>query len=220
MHKALLFLLLLTGLLRAQSPAPFNADYRLPEGVYFSHAAVLAAQPDLGWEAIDGEMVQLPEDFRVQIANYGYKDVRINADIIPYAISLDGMPYLFIRHDDKRDFHEFAGLRVMGALSTIKYDTTVQVRQLMKAYNPINGQPFREAWVERTETRPLTKILHLRSGALVPFTRNSLIRLCTEDKDLTEALGRIDPKEEKLLLRALKLFDDRHPVSLPLTPSN
>lgn len=127
MPKALLLLLLLTGFLQAQSPAPFNAEYRLPEGVYFSHAAVLAAQPDLSWEAIGGEMVQLPEDFRVQIADYGYKDVRINEDIIPYAISLDGMPYLFIRYDEKRNFHEFAGFRVMGALSTIKYLSLIHI---------------------------------------------------------------------------------------------
>ncbi|MEO0732979.1 MAG: hypothetical protein AAFZ52_09100 [Bacteroidota bacterium] len=217
MEKLLLLLLLATGYLAAQAPAPFNADYRLPEGVYFSHASVLAAQPDLSWEAIDGEMVQLPEDYRVQIGSYGYNDVRINADILPYAISLDGMPYLFVKKDDKKDFYEFAGLRVTGALSTLQYDTTVLVRQLMKAYNPVNGQPFREAWVEREKTLPLSKIWHLRSGALVPFTRNNLRRLVADDKDLTEALGKIDPEDKDLLLRALKLYDDRHPVALPAT---
>jgi len=220
MHRRyfVLFFLLVTGALLGQQAAPFNADFRLPEGVYFSHSAVLAAQPDLSWEAIDGEMVQLPEDFRVQIANYGYKDVRINQEIIPYAISLDGMPYLFVRYDKDRNFHEFAGLRVMGALSTVRYDTTIQVRQLMKAYNPANGQAFREAWVERSKTLPLNKILHLRSGALVPFTRAWLRRLVADDADLTEALAKIDPKDEELLLRALKLYDDRHQVSLPLVP--
>ncbi|MEL7160769.1 MAG: hypothetical protein AAFN92_08425 [Bacteroidota bacterium] len=218
MYKTLLFILSLTVTLQAQSPAPFNADYRLPEGVYFSHASLLAAQPDLSWEAIDGEMVQMPEDYRVQIGSYGYNDVRINADILPYAISLDGIPYLFVKKDAKRDYYEFAGLRVTGALSTLRYDTTVQVRQLMKAYNPVNGQPFREAWVEREKTVPLSKIWHLRSGALVPFTRDHLRRLVADDADLTEALGKIDPADKELLLRALKLYDDRHPVALPLPP--
>lgn len=194
----------------------FNANFRFLEGVYLSHASLLANEPDLEWEAIDGEMVQLPEDYRVQIADYGYKDVRINADIIPYAISLDGVPYLFVKENDERGYHEFAGLRVQGALSTVRYDTTITTRRLMKAFNPANGQPFRQAYVEREKTVPLYRILHLRSGALFPFDHPTLLRLCAKDEELVKALKATDPKDEKMLLRALKLYDDRHPLSLPL----
>lgn len=204
----------LCQLLPAQTT--FDAGYRFPEGVYLSHAALLACEPDLEWEAIDGEMVQLPEDFRVQIAGYGYKDARINEEIIPYAISLDGEPYLFVRKDDKRNFHEFAGLRVKGMLSTVRYDTTITTRQLMKAYNPVNGQPFRQAYVERDKTVSLNKILHLRTGALILFSHQNLLRLCADDQEIARALLEVDPKETELLLRALKLYDDRHPLSLPV----
>jgi hypothetical protein len=207
------FLFLFTTSLFAQ--APFNAEYRFPEGVYLSHASLLANKPDLDWEAIDGEMVQLPEDFRVQIADYGYKDVRINADIIPYAISLDGVPYLFVKQNGKRGYHEFTGFRVQGALSTIRYDTTFTTRRLMKAYNPANGQPFREAYVEREKTVPLNKVLHLRSGALLPLDLPTLLRLCADDGELVTALKATDPTDQKMLLRAIKLYDDRHPLSLP-----
>lgn len=194
----------------------FDAAFRFPEGVYLSHAALLACEPDLQWEAIDGEMVQLPEDFRVQIAGYGYKDARINEEIIPYAISLEGEPYLFVRRDDKRNFHEFAGLRVKGMLSTVRYDTTVTTRQLMKAYNPANGQPFRQAYVERDKTVSLNKILHLRTGALILFSHQNLLRLCADDQEIARALLEVNPRETELLLRALKLYDDRHPLSLPV----
>lgn len=194
----------------------FDEDYRFSEGVYLSHAALLANQPDLDWESIDGEMVQLPEDYRVQIAEYGYKDERMNSEIIPYAISLDGEPYLYIRKDEERNFHEFAGFRVKGLLSTLQYDTTVVTRQLMKAYNPINGQPFRQAFVQREKTITLNKILHLRTGALIPFTHQNLVRLCADDQEIARALLDVDPKEAVMLLRALKLYDDRHPLTLPL----
>ncbi|MFK8164359.1 MAG: hypothetical protein AB8H12_18080 [Lewinella sp.] len=194
----------------------FDADYRFPEGVYLSHAALIANQPDLEWESIDGEMVQLPEDFRVQIAGYGYKDDRINSEIIPYAISLDGEPYLFIRNDEQREFHEFAGFRVKGLLSVLQYDTTVVTRQLMKAFNPVNGQPFRQAYVERNKTISLTKILHLRTGALIPFTHQNLVRLCSDDEEIARALIDVNPKEAEMMLRALKLYDDRHPLTLPV----
>ena len=215
MKTTLLSIILLTvsGLF---AQTPFNADFRFPEGVYLSHASLLANEPDLQWEAIDGEMVQLPEDYRVQIADYGYKDVRINADIIPYAISLDGIPYLFVKENEDRGFHEFAGLRVQGALSVIRYDTTVTTRRLMKAFNPANGQPFRQAYVEREKTIPLNKILHLRSGDLVPLDRPTLIRLCADDEELVKALKATDPKDEAMVLRALKLYDDRHLVHLPV----
>jgi len=199
--------------------ATFNADFRFVDGVYFSHDALLANQPDLSWEDIDGEMVQLPEDYRVQIANYGYKDVRINADIIPYAISLDGLAYLFVRRDHKRQFHEFAGLRVRGMLSTLRYDTTVQVRQLMTAYNPANGRPFRQAYVERDKKLTLSKILHMSSGKLTTFTREELAFLCADDTKLAKAISETAADDQELLLKALRLYDDRHPMTLPV-PGN
>lgn len=220
MYGLRLFLLLLLPALATaqQDSAYFNADFRFADGVYFSHEALLANQPDLGWEDIDGEMVQLPEDYRVQIADYGYKDVRINADIIPYAISLDGLAYLFIREVEKRNYHEFMGLRVRGLLSTLQYDTVIHTRQLMKAYNPANGKPFRQAYVDREKTVTLNKILHLRSGALVPFNRINLARFCQDDAKLAKAIKDADPNNQELLLRALRLYDDRHQVKLPLPP--
>jgi hypothetical protein len=129
---------------------------------------------------------------------------------------LDGEPYLYVRKDEKRNFHEFAGFRVKGLLSTLQYDTTVVTRQLMKAYNPINGQPFRQAYVQRNRTISLTKILHLRTGALIPFTHQNLVRLCADDQEIARALLDVDPKEAVMLLRALKLYDDRHPLTLPI----
>lgn len=216
MVKLLLLSGFLTMAITAIGQVPFNAEYRFPEGVYLSHASLLANQPDLEWESIDGEMVQLPEDFRVQIAGYGYKDERINNEIIPYAISLEGEPYLFVRKDEERKFHEFAGFRVKGLLSTLQYDTTVVTRQLMKAFNPVNGQPFRQAFVEREKTISLNKILHLRTGALIPFTHQNLVRLCADDQEIARALLDVNPKEVELLIRALKLYDDRHPITLPI----
>ena len=207
------FLLCLVGSLRAQ--AIFDADYRLPEGVYLSHAALLAAQPDLGWEAIGGEMVQLPETFRVQISGYEYKDDKLDDEIIPYAISLDGEPYLFRRKNTARKYYDFVGLNVVGTLSLVSYDTTVQRRQLMKAYNPVNGQPFREAYVEREETVNVTKFWHLPTGRLLPLTRNNLLPFIADDPDLSKALGDLPDPTEDLLIRAVKLFDDRTPTTLP-----
>jgi hypothetical protein len=216
MVKHLLLSAFLTFSAVVAGQTTFEEDYRCSEGVYLSHAALLANQPDLDWESIGGEMVQLPEDYRVQIAGYSYKDERMNSEIIPYAISLDGEPYLYIRKDEERNFHEFAGFRVKGLLSTLQYDTTIVTRQLMQAFNPVNGQPFRQAYVQREKTVSLNKILHLRTGALTPFTHQNLVRLCADDQEIARALLDVDPKEAVMLLRALKLYDDRHPLTLPI----
>ncbi|MEM9928770.1 MAG: hypothetical protein AAF840_03025 [Bacteroidota bacterium] len=216
MFKVLLVFPLILFWHLALGQTVFDANYRFAEGVYLSHASLLANKPDLNWEAIAGEMVQLPDDYRVQIAGYGYKDERIDGEIIPYAISLDGEPYLFIKKDEQRNFHEFAGLRIRGALSTMQYDTVITTRQLMKAYNPVNGQPFREAYVERKKTISLNRILHLRSGALIPFTHQNLVRLVADDTEIAKALLEVNPNESEMLLRALQLYDDRHPVTLPV----
>ena len=215
----LLFVLTLLTAAGLVAQTNFASDYQLPDGVYLSHASLLAAQPDLGWEAIHGEMVQMPEAFRVQIGGYGYKDGSLDPDIMPYAISLDGQPYLFKAKNAVRDFYDFTGLRIAGTLSTITYDTTVQVRHLMKAYNPANGQPFREAWVEREKTLPLTKIWHLPSGKKMDLTRANLLSLIGNDQDLTEALLNLDTPTPDLLIKAVKLYDDRHPTPLPVPGS-
>ena len=216
-RQLLINLIFLIGTaLPAQSP--FTADYHLPDGVYLSHAAVLAAQPDLPWEAISGEMVQLPEEFRLQISDYQYKNSDLDPDLVPYAVSLEGQLYLFLRNNRQRNYHDFVGLSVAGTLSVITYDTTIQTRQLMKAYNPINGRPFREAYVERSKTVPLTKLWHLPSGQLVPLSRADLLAFIGDDQELTQALLKLVEVTQDLLLRAVKLYDDRHPTLIGQTP--
>ena len=218
MPKQLLLIILIIVATAAQAQTPFTADYRLPEGIYLSHASVLSAQPDLKWDAISGEMVQLPETFRLQIGDYQYKDPNLDQDLVPYAVSLEGQLYLFLRNNRERNFHDFVGLSVAGTLSIITYDTTIQTRQLMKAYNPVNGRPFREAYVERSKTVPLTKIWHLPSGRLVPLRRADLLAFIGNDEELTQALLKLDEVTEDLLLRAVKLYDDRHPTLIGQTP--
>ena len=215
----LLFCLLGTGV-RAQSdtlvtPRVLDADFRFPEGVYLSHASLLALEPDLPWEAIDGEMVQLPDDYRVQIQDYGYTTGDLDPDLMPYAISLDGFVYRYVERDVERSFYDFAGLRVLGALSTFQYDTTVQVRRLIRAYNPANGQPFREAYVTRDRTQTQRLVVDMATGRTLPLTRATLLQLCADDADLVRALTNLSEPTPEMLLRAVKLYDDRVKLTLP-----
>ncbi|CAH1000228.1 hypothetical protein LEM8419_01377 [Neolewinella maritima] len=209
-----LFLLLLPVLLFAQDRV-FTADLRFADGVYLDNDALLANTPDLSWDNIEGEMVQLPDDYRVQIDNFGY---RAGTHDAPYAIVLDGLPYYFVREDAKRGYHEFAGLRTAGRYATLQYDTLVHSRQLMKAYNPATGQPFRQAFVERDRQRRLYRVLEVATGRRVPLDRPTVLRLIATEEDLVTALERAPVDDTARLLRALQLYNDRHPLYLSPPP--
>ena len=191
---------------------PFDAEFRFADGVYFSNASLLANEPDVTWEGIGGEMVQLPDDYRVQVDDFGYRDRDYTP---PYAIALDGLPYYFVREDSKRGFHEFAGLRTTGRYATLQYDTLIHSRQLMKAYNPVNGQAFRQAYVERDRQRRLYRILDAETGKRLSFDHPTVLRLVAREEDLVAALERTAPDDTAKILRALELYNQRHPLLLP-----
>ncbi len=206
-------IILLPFWLSAQRQAPLDADFRFRDGVYLSNESLLANDPDVEWSEISGEMVQLPEDFRVQIDSFGYKS---GGYTDPYAISLDGLPYLFVRKDEQRIFHEFAGLRPAGRYATIRYDTVRRTRQLMRAYNPANGRPFREGWVERDRRELVRRIVDMSSGRRLPLTPANVQQVVAREEDLLRAAGKLTMDDEPKMVRALVLFNERHPLLIPL----
>ncbi|WP_146088840.1 hypothetical protein [Neolewinella xylanilytica] len=211
------FLLLFPLWLTAQREVPLDADFRFHDGVYFTPEALLANEPDADWSDISGEMVQLPEDFRVQIDSFGYKQRRYTQ---PYAISLDGLPYLLVRRDGQRTFYEFAGLRQVGRYATVRYDTVMHTRQLMRAYNPATGRPFREGWVERNRRREVHRIVDMVTGHRYPLELPTVRQLVATERDIHDALNRSSSEEEARMIRALVLYNERHPLLIPLQQAN
>ena len=209
--RYLLFLLPLWG--SGQEAIIFDDAFRFQDGLYLSHASLLANTPDVPWAEVAGEMVQLAEDYRVQIDAFGYKSREY---VTPYAIALDGLPYIFVRAVEKRNYHEFAGLRNRGTYSTMRYDTVVHAKLLMKAYNPTNGLAFREGYVDRDQQRSLARVMDLRTGRRYPLDRPTVMRLVAEEADLVAALERTDVEATEKIVRALQLYNSRHPLRLPL----
>ena len=199
--------------LTAQRPAVYDADFRFADGVYLSPGAVLANTPDLLWSEITGEMVQLPEDHRVQIDGYGYHQATVEA--APYAISLDGIVYLFVRRDQRLGFYEFAGLRAAGRYPTVRYDTVEHRRQLMRAHNPATGMAFREGYIERDRRRTVVRIVDMLSGTRFPLHPEVVSRLVAEDPELSAAVSKLTPDDETKMIRALVLYSQRHPLLIP-----
>lgn len=218
--RLLTLLLLLPLGLRAQYELrSFNADYVFEEGVYLSHASWLANSPDLRWDDIEGEMVQLPEDYRVQIAGLRHKNGEPLESV--FAVSLDGFPYLFTRHHQSAGFYEFAGLRFRGRYAYYRYNDTETKSKMMYAYNPLNGQPFRrgEVMTERKVTRDI--LLNVKSGERQPLSQQTVYALLVDHPDLQRAVEQLDPADQELrqkLVRAVKLYNEREPLMLQQLP--
>jgi hypothetical protein len=193
-----------------QSPPP---TFAFADGVYWSHDALLANRPDADWSDVAGEMVQLPEDYRLLIDRFGYKSDPALPQ--PYAVSLDGRPYLFVRADERRDYLEFAAPRIWGRWITVQFDTLRQNRYLMRAYNPVNGQPFREGYVDRQDWDRTERMVHLPSGRRTDLSYAAVLEAVASEQDLVRALRRDPAASRDKLVRALDVFNDRYPLALP-----
>ncbi len=216
---ALVFSNVMISLVAQEQATFFNGDYHCAEGIYLTREAFIANTPDYSWEAVDGEMVQLPEDYRVQIAGMG-----TNGDSTPvqvYAISLDGFPYLYVRHDDKLNFHEFAGLRFRGRLSYFEYDDITQRSKVMHAYNPANGQPFRTGRVSVVKPVRYRFLIDFTTGRMIPMSQTNVANLIADETDLLRAVGAIPPNDPEMLNKlrqAVKLYNDRNKLVWPIKP--
>jgi hypothetical protein len=186
--------------------------FSFADGVYLSHAALLANQPDTDWGQVAGEMVQLTGDYRLLIDGFGYKD---GVDRRPYAVSLNGRPFFFVRADEKRNYHEFAAPRIWGRYLTVQYDSLQQNRYLMRAYNPTNGLPFRQGYVERENWNRVERLIDLRTGEGTDLDYAAVLAAVDSEQDLKRALQRDPAAGREKLLRALSVYNQRYPMPLP-----
>ncbi len=223
-----LFFLLVTGPARLPAQAADSAqtfaldrDYRFNEGIYFSFESLAANRPDRAWEEVNGSMVQFPDDYRVQIGGLELLDHPTDGPL--YALVLEGFPYRLVRRSAQNALTEFVMLRIRGRLAYYEYDTTVVRPIVMRAYNPSNGIPFREGVVDKRETVRNGRLLSFADGRDLAFDRDNLLAIVRpRDPDLAELLRALDPRErdfEEKLRKAVKIFDDRHPLYLANPPA-
>ncbi len=70
--------------------------------------------------------------------------------------------------------------------------------------------------MERKKTETLDRVLHLPTGSRFPLDRPNVLLLVADDPELTKAVRDLPEATPELLLRAVKLYDDRYPTTLPL----
>ncbi|MEM8586089.1 MAG: hypothetical protein AAGF87_17585 [Bacteroidota bacterium] len=220
-HTAILLTCFIMLSAQSDSLSRLDNNFKFEEGIYFSFEALTNNRADLGWYGIDGEMVELPESRRVQIAGLGYGEAWVEQE--PYAIVLDGKPYVLTKVDSSLGYHEFVGLSRLGALCFYEYKTTVIRGQTMYAYNPATRRPFREAYVERERVERVRKCIDWNTGRQFDLTRADLLLPLAQQPDLIRAMSQLDPNATDFypkLLQAVVRYNERTPVYLPTKTIN
>lgn len=214
----LCFLSLAVTSLTGQAAANFlNRDYQFQDGLYLTYSAFQADSPDHLIDQLEGRLVTNDETGLTKSDYLGVKSDTGAVDIdlsSVWGICLDGIPYIRLTgKGEEPGFATFAKLKVRGAICYFTFETDEPKYVEVKAYNPLNGKPFRQARVKNMERVDNKMIMRFDTGEVKVFNKPNLLAWIEKDPQLTEAVHAITPdKEEEQLYRSILIYDDRHPV--------
>ncbi len=186
--------------------------YRFQDGLYRSHAAFLADQPDISWDEVDAQVFVNEVSFQARLGDLRRKD---DGTVIPAAslwgFSRDGVPYLHVDPEKRsRGVEHFAGLQYTGRVSYFGFPEDSTSLVTIKAYNPLTGKPFREGKVERTETYLKEFILLVETGEIRPLAWEYLRPWIDNDEELLQQTAQVREKDLDLI-RIIQAYDRRNP---------
>jgi len=201
-----------------QAEATFlDANYEFADGVYLSLSSFQSDSPDWPLDQLEGRLVTNDEtgltksDFLAVKTDTGAMVLALDQI---WGITLDGTPYIRLTEKtDDRDFVIFAKLSVRGAICYFSFESEEERYVEVKAYNPLNGKPFRRGRVKNMEKVDNKRILRFDTGEVAPLTRQNLLEWVKGDPQLTEAVEALNGEDqEDKLYRSILIYDDRHPV--------
>jgi hypothetical protein len=216
-------ILLLCGLLplsaEGQDSLAVTNDMQFSDGLYLSAFSFRSNEPDVRWESVGGDLFINPN---TDIARFRLLGVR---DSIPeglqrvediWGFTYQGAPYIRIPREKPDDLPRFALLRVRGKICYYTYEVEEKKEVVIKAYNPLTGQPFRQGTVETEERVRIKKILHFERGENSDFTLPVFREWIQDDKRLVKTIDDLSPEEaEEKLFKCLLIYNDRNLVYVP-----
>lgn len=195
-----------------------DRNYEFRDGLYLSLAAFQSDTPDIPLDELEGRLVTNDEtgltksDFLAMKTDTGALEIDLEEI---WGIALDGVPYIRVTEQtgDREAFATFAKLSVRGAICYYTFDSEEARYVEVKAYNPLNGKPFRRGRVKNMETVNNKRMLRFDTGETAPLNRENLLAWVQDDPQLTEAVEALEGEDvSDKLYRSLLIYDDRHPV--------
>ncbi|MEL6659465.1 MAG: hypothetical protein AAFR36_23590 [Bacteroidota bacterium] len=196
-----------------------DKNFQFTDGLYSDAASLRTNRPNKSFSTLAGNLILKEEDYLLKVETLfprGRPDLPLILDDIDFVV-VNGLPYVRAYQDSARQFTVYAGLRVRGKLCYFSFAQNQPDTILIKAYNPLNGRPFRQQNVVRDREQVVEKVLDLESGEIVDYNLDNLLALFAEDPALVKSLNSLSADEaEERLQRCLLIYDDRHPIYLPV----
>jgi len=209
--------LLGTVLLVAQDRVEVTPTFRFKDGIYLNLEDFQSNTPGLAWDQFEKALVINPETLLSQVDYIRYKNSKERLDLSKiWGFSVDGLPFVRIPKDSiYKTLESFAGLRLAGKICYYSFESREERSYEIAAYNPLNGQPFRQATVSRSVNVFKEKIFLFEDGNALNFNRKHLEPFIKDDPELLGVLADLDvsdPEYQEKLFRLLMAYNRRHSI--------
>lgn len=190
-------------------------NFKFADGVYVNYADFQKNQPTYNWQDVNANLATSEEGFVAQVEYIRHNEQMLDLEQV-WGICLGGIPYIRLPKGEVTDAATvFAGLRVRGKISYFRYkDEEIDFYEV-KAYNPLNGRPYRQAKVPVEKTVEREFMLDWETGKIAEFSVENLLDWIADDRQLWESFRELSPREAAdRKFRVLLIYDDRNLVYL------
>ena len=206
-----------------QDTVLLDNSFVFADGLYGSFDALKNNTPTHTWEEVYAQLFANPQTFVARLLSLDHRDQRtlLVADSL-WGIVLEGVPYVRVPAD--AHFGKgtpFVGLKIRGRLAYYTWESRREEEVEIRAYNPLNGRPFRTGRVRKEIPVFYEQLLHFTDGHIEPFTINTVLAAIQSDTKLHRTLAELPEKEAwDQLYKMVQVFDDRNPFYLVVAASN
>ncbi len=202
-----LFIFVIAGL--SLSAQPLNGDFRFENGFYSTHKQLISNQPSVKPDSTRFEILASGQTGNLFAALMTAQDSTTFFDGIQYIVE-NGRVYINAS-ENLNGLNRFVLLSVLGRIAMFEKDFEYREMIDVKAYNPLNGQPFREGQVEKKTRKTIPFLLIFETGEILPFNYDYFLASITGDELLVNQVKQIDQEDRAMkLYKCLLIYNDRN----------
>ena len=190
-------------------------NFKFQDGVYLSFVDFQNNNASLAWDSVYAKLHTNPQKMITLVESVKYKDKEENINDKIWGFSLGGIPYVNLQRKNKAGLDVFVGLKVRGNICYFSIEEVEEKVEIIKAYNPRTGIPFREGEVVTKREVENSFMLSFHTGEIAALTVDNFLNWIRTDPKLSKTVKAIDQNIDDKLFKCLLIYDDRNPVFVP-----
>jgi hypothetical protein len=213
-----LLLLMANASLFSQSDSVLlTKNFKFKDGIYLTLQDFQKNQPNYTWSEVVANLATSDEGFIAQVEQIRTKEQSLDLQQV-WGICIGGLPYIRLPEGEVTDAATiFAGLRVRGKICYFSYKIDITEMQMVKAYNPLTGRPFRQGKVPVEKRVEVQLMLDFQTGKVTDFTKENFMNWIENDQQLWATVKDLSPEEtQEKLFKCLLIYIDRNAVYLKI----